>query len=178
MNKENWLKPVSEEDVAEFAHKHMNLERIMVLEEAEDINYGKFFRVGGFTNDPIISGWGRASKYMNPVALGEYGPLDVDPYGETTVDDIKQLFANDANMINTYLAWVAFVSGKNQGRKIDGKTYTESFSNICNAHIDLQRTAQMRTIDREAAEKKACVKELVGQLAGAKAMEATQQVKQ
>ena len=76
MKKENWLSPVSKEDVSAFAFKHMNLERIMVLEEAEDINYGKFFRVGGFTNEPIITGWGRANNYMN---------LDAPYEGETEV---------------------------------------------------------------------------------------------
>ena len=64
MNKENWLKPVSEEDVAEFAHKHMNLERIMVLEEAEDINYGKKRRspkleMGYFDNFCLRRGMGK-----------------------------------------------------------------------------------------------------------------------
>ena len=164
MNKENWLQPISKNDVASFAHGQMNLEKIMVLEEVQDENYGKFFRVGGFTAEPVVSGWGRANKYMNPVALGTYGPLDADPYGETTVDDLKQLFSNDENLINIYLAWVAFVSEKNQGRKLDGKTYEESFSNACNAQIDLEKTAQVRKAENEANEKKGCVKEFIGQL--------------
>lgn len=173
MKKETWLKPISKNDVASFAHRHMNLEKIMVLEESEDENYGKFFQVGGFSNEPVISGWGKANKYINPIALGEYGPLDVDPYGETTVDDIKKLFSEDEDLINIYLAWIAFVSEKNQGRMIDGKTYTQSFSNACNAQIDLQTTAQIRTIEREAAEKKNCVKTFVSQLETSKEAQQT-----
>ena len=122
----------------------------------EDDSYGKYFRVGGFTNEPIISGWGKANNYMNPVALGQYGPLDVDEYGETTIDNIRQLFSDNENLVNIYLAWVAFVSSKNNNRKIDGKTYTESFSNVCNNQIESQKTAQIRTAEREAEEKKGC----------------------
>lgn len=178
MKKENWLSPVSKEDVSAFAFKHMNLERIMVLEEAEDINYGKFFRVGGFTNEPIITGWGRANNYMNPIALGQYGPLDVDEYGETTVDDVKQLFSDNENLINIYLAWVAMVSEKNKGRKLDGKEYVESFSNTCNAHIDLQKAAQVRAAEREAAEKKNCVQTFARQLGSEKGLEEGAEAKQ
>lgn len=178
MKKENWLSPVSKEDVAAFAFKHMNLERIMVLEEAEDINYGKFFRVGGFTNEPIITGWGRTNNYMNPVELGQYGPLDVDPYGETTIDDVKQLFSGNESLINVYLAWVSMVAEKNAGKKIDGSTYTESFSNVCNAQIDLQKTAQVRTAEREAEEKKSCVRDFVSGLAKAKTSSEGEKVKQ
>ena len=177
MNKESWLKPVSKDDVTSFAHNQMNLDKIMVLEEVQDENYGKFFRVGGFAAEPVVAGWGRANKYMNPVALGEYGPLDVDPYGETTIDDMKQLFSGDENLINIYLAWVAFVDAKNQGRKIDGKTYTEGFSNACTAQIDLEKTAQIRKVEREANEKKECVKTFVNQLAKTKGPEANQQEK-
>ena len=177
MNKESWLKPVSKDDVASFARNHMNLEKIMHLEEVADENYGKFFQVGGFTNEPVVSGWGKANKYMSPVALGAYGPLDVDPYGETTIDDMKQLFSGDENLINIYLAWVAFVADKNQGRKIDGKTYTESFSNACTAQIDLEKTAQIRTVEREANEKKECVKTFVGQLEKAESANENQQEK-
>ena len=177
MNKESWLKPVSKDDVTSFAHNQMNLDKIMVLEEVQDENYGKFFRVGGFAAEPVVSGWGRANKYMNPVALGEYGPLDVDPYGETTIDDMKQLFSGDENLINIYLAWVAFVADKNQGRKIDGKTYTESFSNACTAQIDLEKTAQIRKVEREANEKKECVKTFVGQLEKAESANENQQSK-
>ena len=177
MNKENWLKPVSKEDVTDFAHTHMNLERIMVLEEVEDLNYGKFFRVGGFPKESAVNGWGQSSKYMTPVDLGAYGPIDVDPYGETTADDVRQLFSNNEQLINIYLSWVAMVAGKNAGRKLDGKTYTESFSNVCNAQIDLQKTAQIRDAEREASEKKNCVETFVGQLTSEKSFDENQQSK-
>ena len=177
MNKENWLKPVSKDDVEVFAHQYMNLGRIMTLDEVQDASYGKFFRVGGFTNEPAVNGWGKANNYINPVELGAYGPIDVDPYGETTVDDLRKLFSNDENMINIYLAWVAFVSGKNQGRQIEGKTYEESFSSACNAQIELERTAQIRTAEREAEEKRGCVKAFVGQLGKTTAFEGNQQTK-
>lgn len=178
MNKENWLEPVSKKDVASFAYKHMNLEKVMVLDEADDMCYGKFYRVGGFTNEPIVTGWGRANNYMNPIALGQFGPLDVDEYGETTVDDVKQLFSENENLINIYLAWVAMVAEKNKGRKINGKTYTESFSEACNSQIDLQKTAQIRTVEREAAEKKNCVKTFVGELEKDKGTEESAKAKQ
>ena len=177
MKKENWLKPVTKEDVKEFAFKQMNLKQITALEEMEDVNYGKFYQVSGLTNEPVVAGWKKPSKNLSMIALGEYGPLDVDPYGETTIDDMKQLFSGDENLINIYLAWVAFVADKNQGRKIDGKTYTESFSNACTAQIDLEKTAQIRTVEREANEKKECVKTFVGQLEKAESANENQQEK-
>ena len=164
MKKENWLKPVTKEDVREFAFKQMNLKQITALEEMEDVNYGKFYQVSGLTNEPVVAGWAKPSKHLSGVALGEYGPLDVDQYGETTVDDMGKLFSSDESLINIYLAWVVLVSSKNQGRKIDGKTYSEGFSNACNAQIDLKKNAQIRDAEREAYEKKNCVKEFAGQL--------------
>ena len=163
MNRENWLKPISKEEVAKFAYQNMNLDQIMVLNESEEENYGKFFQVGGFTNEHV-GGWGSANKYLSPLALGEYGPLDVDPYAETTVDDIKQLFSGNENLISIYLSWVAFVSGKNQGRMIDGKTYEEGFAKACNDYIELQRKSQIGEIERNAKEKKVCVQSFVSQL--------------
>ena len=164
MKKENWLKPIEKEDVREFAFKQMNLKQITALEEMEDVNYGKFYQVSGLTNEPVVAGWAKPSKHLSMIALGEYGPLDVDQYGETTVDDMGKLFSSDESLINIYLAWVALVSSKNQGRKIDGKTYSEGFSNACNAQIDLKKNAQIRDAEREAYEKKNCVKEFAGQL--------------
>ncbi len=164
MKKENWLKPVTKEDVKEFAFKQMNLKQITALEEMEDVNYGKFYQVSGLTNEPVVAGWKKPSKNLSMIALGEYGPLDVDQYGETTVDDMGKLFSSDESLINIYLAWVALVSSKNQGRKIDGKTYAEGFTNACNAQIDLKKNAQIRDAEREAYEKKNCVKEFAGQL--------------
>ena len=164
MKKENWLKPIEKEDVREFAFKQMNLKHITALEEMEDLNYGKFYQVSGITNEPVVAGWAKPSKNLSSLALGEYGPLDVDQYGETTVDDMGKLFSSDENLINIYLAWVSFVASKNQGRKIDGKTYTEGFSNACNAQIDLKKTAQIRDVEREADEKKSCVKAFANQL--------------
>ncbi|MBQ4541767.1 MAG: hypothetical protein IJA23_02825 [Clostridia bacterium] len=165
MKKENWLAPVSKNDVAGFAHKHMNLERIMVLEENEDLNYGKFFEVGGFTNEPVISSWGKANQYFNPINLGEFGPVDADEYRETTVNDLRQLFGEDQNLINIYLAWIMLVAEKNAGRQIDGKTYLESFSNACHSHIDLVKAAEIRAVENEADEKKKCVSAFVSQIA-------------
>ena len=177
MNRENWLKPISKEDVAKFAYQNMNLEQIMMLNESEEENYGKFFQVGGFTNEHV-GGWGSANKYLNPIALGEYGPLDVDPYAETTVDDIKQLFSGNENLISIYLAWVAFVSSKNKGRMIDGKTYEECFSNACNDYIDLLRKSQIGEIERKANEKRSCVKSFVGQLNSVKTSEEVEQAQE
>ena len=167
MVKQNWLDLITKEEVAEFAQKHLGPTLITELEKAVDLNYGRFFQVRGLT-EPAVNGWGKPASMMNEIALGNYGPLDVDPYGETTVDDMGKLFSEDENLINIYLAWIAFVSGKNQGRTLDGKTYTESFTNACNAQIDLKKTAQIRDAEREAHEKKSCVKAFVGQLESAK----------
>ena len=177
MKKENWLKPISKEDVKNFAFKNMNLKQVTSLEEKEDVNYGKFFQVSGLTREPVVAGWGKPSKYMSSIALGEYGPLDVDPYGETTVDDMGKLFSDDENLISIYLAWVELVSSKNQDRKIEGKTYVEGFSNACNAQIDLKKAAQIRDAEREASEKKGCVKAFVGQLQSVENSKETQQEK-
>ena len=178
MNKQNWLEPVSKKDVAEFAHKHINLEKITTLEESEDLSYGKFFEVGGFTNEPIISAWGKTNTYVNPIALGQYGPIDADEYKETTVDDLRQLFGGDEELINIYLSWVMLVAEKNAGRQIDGKTYLESFSNACNSHIDLVKTAEIRAVENEADEKKKCVSAFVSQVAPAKTTETVAPQKQ
>ena len=62
MKKENWLKPVTKEDVREFAFKQMNLKQITALEEMEDVNYGKFYQVSGLTNEPVVAGWKKPSK--------------------------------------------------------------------------------------------------------------------
>ena len=78
MKKQNWLAPVSKNDVADFAYKNMNIDRITTLNEHEDLNYGKFFEIGGFTNEPVISAWGKANQYFNPIPLGEFGPVDAD----------------------------------------------------------------------------------------------------
>lgn len=167
MKRETWLEPVSKKDVAEFAHKHMNIEKITSLVESEDFNYGKFFEVGGFTNEPIMSAWGKTNTYVNPIALGQYGPIDADEYKETTVDDLRKLFGEDQNLVNIYLAWVMLVAEKNAGRQIDGKTYLESFSNACNAHIDLVKTAEIRAVENVADEKKKCVSAFVNQISPA-----------
>ena len=171
MKKENWLNSISKEDVAEFANKYLNLKQITSLEEAEDENYGRFFQVSGLSNSPVLGGWGNTRQYINSLSLGEYGPLDVDPYRETTVDDIGQLFSQDESLINIYLAWISLVAEKNQGKTIGGKTYTECFSNACNTQIDLKKTAQLREIESEATEKKNCVKSFVNQLEKSKISE-------
>ena len=167
MVKQNWLELITKEEVAEFAQKYLGLKKITTLEKAVDLNYGRFFQVGGIT-EPATIGWGKPVSMTSEIALGEFGPIDVDPYGETTVDDMGKLFSEDENLINIYLAWIALVSAKNQGRTIDGKTYTESFTSACNAQIDLKKTAQIRDAEREAIEKKSCVKAFVGQLESAK----------
>ena len=174
MKKENWLKPVSKEDVKNFAFKNMNLKQVTSLEEKEDVNYGKFFQVSGLTREPVVAGWGKPSKYMSSIALGEYGPIDADPYRETTTDDMGKLFSEDENLVNIYLAWIELVSSKNQGRTIDGKTYAECFTNACNTQIDLKKSAQIRDVEREASEKKNCVKSFVEQLESTKSSESEQ----
>lgn len=164
MKKENWLKPVTKEDVVDFANKHMNLKQIITLEECDDLSYGKFFQVGGFVNEPVSAGWKKPNKQVSTFALGQYGPIDADIYCETTVDDMGKLFSEEENLINIYLAWVSLVASKNQGRNIDGKTYAEGFTNACNAQIDLKKNAQIRDAEREASEKKNCVKDFASQL--------------
>lgn len=171
MKKENWLSPITKEDVAEFVRSYMGLQQITTLEEAQDETYGKFFQVRGLIQDSAAAGWKKSVKLMREIALGEYGPIDADPYKESTADDLNKLFSEDENLINIYLAWISLVSSKNQGRTINGKTYSESFSNACNAQIDLTKTAQMRKIENEASEKKGCVKSFVEQLENNKASE-------
>ena len=105
---------------------------------------------------------------LHPINLGEFGPVDADEYRETTVNDLRQLFGEDQNLINIYLAWIMLVAEKNAGRQIDGKTYLESFSNACHSHIDLVKTAEIRAVENEADEKKKCVSAFVSQIAPAK----------
>ena len=115
-------------------------------------------------NDELISKWGTPAKFIS-LNLGEYGPIDADEYLESTVDDLRQLFGGDQELINIYLSWIMFVAKKNTGRTINGQTYNESFSNACNTHIDLVKSAEIRTIESEATEKKKCVSSFVSQLA-------------
>ena len=176
MVKQNWLDLITKEEVAEFAQKYLGLNQITSLEKSVDLNYGKFFQVSGLTA-PATLVWGKPSSLMNEIALGDYGPIDVDPYGETTVDDLGKLFSEDENLVNIYLAWIALISAKNQDRKIDGKTYTESFTEACDSQINLKKTAQIRDAEREAFEKKKCVKAFVDQLESAKAFEGAEQSK-
>jgi hypothetical protein len=170
MVKQNWLEIITKEEVAEFAKKHLGLKQITSLEKSVDLNYGRFFQVRGIT-EPAALSLSKPTSMMSEIALGNYGPLDVDPYGETTVDDMGKLFSEDENLVSIYLAWIALVSAKNQGRKIDGKTYTESFTSACDSQIDLKKTAQIRDAEREALEKKGCIKAFVGQLEAAKTTE-------
>lgn len=173
MKKEDWLEPISKEDVAKFAYEHMNIVKITELSQNDDFSYGKFFQVGGFINEDILSSWGKTNKYMNPMCFGAYGPVTLT-YKEDTVDDLMQLFGGDENKINIFLSWVSLVAEKNAGRKIDGKTYLESFSNACNNCIDLIKSAQIRTIESEANEKKQCVSSFVSQLSKAESGEEKQ----
>lgn len=164
MKKENWLAPVSKEDVTAFAREIMNIENFTNIQELEDLSYGKFFKVEGFKKEDVSSKWGTLKKHIS-LNLGEYGPIDADPYLETTVDDLKHLFGGNLDLINIYLSWIDFVASKNAGRKIDGKTYDESFSNACISHIDLIKSAEIRSIESDAEEKKKCVLSFVKQLA-------------
>ncbi len=177
MRKENWLAPVSREDAANFAQKYMNIETFRTVDELEDLNYGKFFKIEGFTKDEIITQWGSPKKHIS-VNLGAYGPIDADQYLETSLDDLSQLFGEDQNLINIYLSWVMLVAEKNAGRVVDGKTYLESFSNACNSHIDLVKSAEIRTIESEADEKKKCVSAFVAHAAPAKTTETVAPQKQ
>ena len=177
MNKQNWLEPVSREDAANFAQKHMNIETFRTVDELEDLNYGKFFKIEGFTKDNIITQWGSPKKHIS-VNLGVFGPIDADQYLETSLDDLSQLFGGDEELINIYLSWVMLVAEKNAGRQIDGKTYLESFSNACNSHIDLVKAAEIRAVESEADEKKKCVSAFVSQVAPAKKTETVAPQKQ
>ena len=163
MKKENWLAPVTKENVFAFAHDVMKIDKFTSVEELEDLSYGKFFKVEGFKKEDALSQWGSPAKHVS-LNLGEFGPIDADPYLETTIDDLRQLFGGDQELINIYLSWVMFVAERNAGRTVDGKTYHESFSNACNSHIDLVKEAEIRTIESEAAEKKKCVSSFVSQL--------------
>ena len=173
MKKENWLELVTRADAEQFAYNHMNIEKLSMLGEFSDFSYGKYIGIEGFTKDGAITKWGIPKKHI-ALALGEYGPVDVDPFLETTTDDMKQLFDGDEELINIYLAWVMLVAEKNAGRKIDGKTYLESFSNVCESHIDLVKSAQIKTVENAAQEKKNCVNLFVRQIAP-KAAEADKQ---
>ena len=164
MKKENWLSPVTREDAEKFAYNHMNIEKLITLGEFSDFSYGKYFGIEGFTKDEVITKWGAPRKNI-VLPLGEYGPVDVDPFLETTTDDLKQLFDGEESLINIYLAWVMLVAEKNAGRKIDGKTYLESFSNACESHIDLVKSAQIKTVENAAQDKKNCVHLFVNQIA-------------
>ena len=164
MKKENWLAPVTKEDVFAFARDVMKIGTFTNVEELEDLSYGKFFKVEGFKKEDALSQWGSPAKHVS-LNLGEFGPVDADPYLETTVDDLRQLFGGDQELINIYLSWVMFVAEKNAGKTINGQNYNESFSNACNSHIDLVKSAEIRTIESEAAEKKKCVSSFVSQLA-------------
>ena len=164
MKKENWLEPVTREDAEKFAHDSMNIKKITKLNEIEDFSYGKFFEIGGFTNEGIITKWGNPRIHI-ALPLGEYGPIDADEHHETSVDDLRKLFDDGEELINIYLAWVMLVAEKNAGRKIDGKTYLESFSNACERYIDLAKSAEIRAIESEADERKNCVSAFVNQIA-------------
>ena len=65
--------------------------------------------------------WGKTNSYVNPIALGQYGPIDADEYKETTVDDLRKLFGEDQNLVNIYLAWVMLVAEKMQEDKLTEK---------------------------------------------------------
>lgn len=164
MKKENWLEPVTREDAEQFAYNHMNIEKLITLGEFSDFSYGKYIGIEGFTKDDAITKWGVPKKHI-VLPLGEYGPVDVDPFLETTTDNLRQLFDGEEELINIYLAWVMLVAEKNAGRKIDGKTYLESFTNACEEHIDLVKSAQIKTVENAAQDKKNCVKTFVRQIA-------------
>ena len=54
--------------------------------------------------------------------------------------------------INVLLSWIAMVAAKNQGRTIDGKTYSESFAEGSKKFIDLDKKVKMTKVENEAQE--------------------------
>lgn len=165
MEKQNWLQPVDVSDVEKFAHEVMNIAEITTLAVDVDETYGKLFRVGGFSNDEVLTSYGKTKKYIEPVGFGEFGAIDIDEFLEGSTNNFRKLFSGSEAEINVLLSWIAMVAAKNQGRTIDGKTYSESFAEGSKKFIELDKKVKMTKVENEANERTSCISALAKELA-------------
>ena len=154
MKKESWLDPITLDDVVVFAYENLDFEEFKKLEEVNDVLYGKYFE---FQVVPYENS-NDADKQPNPlnhiISLGDFGPIDNTEYAIPTYDNFAQLLFNSDEAIKLYLAWITLVAEKNADRKIDGKTYLETFSEKYNSYIEKIKHSENYKLKIAATNKK------------------------
>ena len=171
MRKENWLEQVTLEDVISFALHYFKYKNFTQLEKTHDSYYGKYFKVQGVPFEGFEESQNRTILFNNPISLGEFGILETLDYPMPIYDDFKFFFSNDEAR-EICQAWIALVASRNEGRKIDGKTYFESFEEAINKQLELAEECAIQNAKIQTRMKKADVSLFIKDITSAKENEA------
>ena len=171
MKKENWLDPVTLEDFIYFVSYIFNYKDLNFIEERNDSYYGKYFSVHGIPFEGFEQTKNRTILFNNPISLGEFGILETLDYPMPIYDNFKFFFSDDEAR-EICQAWIALVESRNEGRKIDGKTYFESFEEAINKQLELAEECAIQNAKIQTRMKKADVSLFIKDITSAKENEA------
>ena len=160
----NWLDCVDEKDMIKFAQVNFNIVKFENVKKATHPKYGAYF---------TFCGWDEEGNYINPIYLGQYGPIysnggyaePMDNLQENVFDDFNALIHATGDVRQVYIKWIEMVAGANETEYDENdNSYIEALEDGTSAYIRQVKQELLAQMDKTVSEEKYYAADFLGDL--------------
>ncbi len=161
----NWLDNVDEKAMRNFAHIYYDIFKFNSVKKATHPKYGTYFTFCGWENG--------TNKYINPIYLGQFGPLyskggylsPMENLREDVGDDFTALLHATGDLKHAYLKWIEMIAKANEDVfDEESNSYIEALEESIVRHIEETKKQLDAQTTRIIKERKSQAVDLLGDL--------------